>query len=382
MKKKLQIFISSTFLDLQEERQAAVEAVLKAGHIPAGMELFKPADESQKETISKWIKESDVYLLILGGRYGAIEPSSKKSYTHWEYDLAGEIGIPRFSLVISETALQEKVKGYLGQNALEMENQRLYSTFKKNVLTKISSFFDDVKDIKLGIIGTLSDYANDKKLAGWISGRDIKDINELNKTVVELINENSKLKTEISILKQVKQKPDILPYDLGEVDFEERTEKILTVLNAVKSDRYQQNYISWWIPDDSEGNEDNESLGKDFTFPLPENEFSSFGSYLITDSDGTYTKLMIITILDTSEDVQARFGDIRVMLNTFSSAEGVPIRFILALPGEHNELQDKADVFLKKVKKVVAFADDELIGIEIWDSNVLNTFEEELGFKV
>lgn len=40
MKKKYQIFISSTYQDLKEERQAAVEAILKAGHIPAGMELF------------------------------------------------------------------------------------------------------------------------------------------------------------------------------------------------------------------------------------------------------------------------------------------------------------------------------------------------------
>ena len=41
MNKKLQVFVSSTYTDLIEERQAAVEAILDAGHIPAGMELFK-----------------------------------------------------------------------------------------------------------------------------------------------------------------------------------------------------------------------------------------------------------------------------------------------------------------------------------------------------
>lgn len=66
MQKKLQVFISSTFVDLQDERQAAVQAVLNAGHIPAGMELFKAGDQSQKETIKRWIEESDVYMLILG----------------------------------------------------------------------------------------------------------------------------------------------------------------------------------------------------------------------------------------------------------------------------------------------------------------------------
>ena len=79
MNKKLQIFVSSTFTDLIEERQAAVEAILDAGHIPAGMELFK-AGKSQMYTIRKWIDESDVYMLILGGRYGSIEEESGLSY--------------------------------------------------------------------------------------------------------------------------------------------------------------------------------------------------------------------------------------------------------------------------------------------------------------
>jgi len=44
MKKKLQVFISSTYKDLVDERQSAVEAILNAGHIPAGMELFKASN--------------------------------------------------------------------------------------------------------------------------------------------------------------------------------------------------------------------------------------------------------------------------------------------------------------------------------------------------
>jgi hypothetical protein len=43
-KKKLQVFVSSTYEDLKEERQVAVESILTAGHIPAGMELFAAGD--------------------------------------------------------------------------------------------------------------------------------------------------------------------------------------------------------------------------------------------------------------------------------------------------------------------------------------------------
>src|SRR5271165_5972129 len=104
-KKKLQVFVSSTYSDLRDERQAAVEAILSAGHIPAGMELFAAGDESQMEVIQQWIDESDVYLLILGGRYGSIDPVSGKSYIQLEYEYALRMQRPFFACVISDTAL-------------------------------------------------------------------------------------------------------------------------------------------------------------------------------------------------------------------------------------------------------------------------------------
>lgn len=110
MKKKLQVFISSTYIDLIAERQAAVEAILDAGHIPAGMELFQAGSQSQKETIERWIDESDVYLLILGSRYGSIEPDSKMSYTHWEYDYAGKKINHAFQLSFPKRHEKRKVK--------------------------------------------------------------------------------------------------------------------------------------------------------------------------------------------------------------------------------------------------------------------------------
>jgi hypothetical protein len=119
--KKLQVFVSSTFIDLIEERQAAVSAILSSGNIPAGMELFTAGDESQMTVIKRWIDESDVYLLILGGRYGSIEQNSGRSYTHLEYEYAVHVGKPLFAVVISEKALDEKVHKQ-GRAVLEQEN--------------------------------------------------------------------------------------------------------------------------------------------------------------------------------------------------------------------------------------------------------------------
>ncbi|WP_256737407.1 DUF4062 domain-containing protein [Bacillus albus] len=148
MQKKLQVFISSTFTDLQEERQAAVQAVLNAGHIPAGMELFKAADTSQKETIKKWIEESDVYMLVLGGRYGSIDQETGLSYTHWEYEYAGKLKKPRFAIVINDDALNEKVSKY-GANVLERENYPNYVEFKKKYLAKFQNFIQMSEILKL-----------------------------------------------------------------------------------------------------------------------------------------------------------------------------------------------------------------------------------------
>src|SRR5580698_4939495 len=117
--KKLQVFVSSTFSDLIKERQAAVEAILTAGHIPAGMELFTTGDESQMEVIKQWIDESDVYLLILGARYGSIEPKSEKSYTQLEYEYATSKNKPVFACVIKEDAIDVKNRAE-GKEILEL----------------------------------------------------------------------------------------------------------------------------------------------------------------------------------------------------------------------------------------------------------------------
>jgi len=166
-RKKLQVFVSSTFLDLIDERQAAVEAILTAGHIPAGMELFTAGDESQMEVIKQWIDESDVYLLILGGRYGNIEPKTGKSYTHLEYEYALSKEKPVFACVMKEEITDSRVAS-LGKKVLELENPDKFKEFRKIVLSKISEFWEDFKDIKITIAGKLSQLVRREDLVGWV----------------------------------------------------------------------------------------------------------------------------------------------------------------------------------------------------------------------
>jgi hypothetical protein len=196
VKKKLQIFISSTFSDLQKERQAAVEAVLRAGHIPAGMELFSASNESQLEIIKRWIDDSDVYMLILGGRYGSIEKSSGLAYTEIEYRYALERGKPVFAIVVSDELLAAKVKEF-GLDVVERKAVDKYEEFKKLVLSKICRFFDDVNEIKLSIFESLLDIQNRFQLKGWVKFEEVPDLSIILNQLSDLKDENSKLKKDI-----------------------------------------------------------------------------------------------------------------------------------------------------------------------------------------
>ncbi len=215
MEKKLQIFISSTYTDLVEERQAVVEAILNAGHIPAGMELFKAGDQTQKEIIEEWIKESDVYLLILGARYGSIDPTLNISYTEWEYDLAGKLGIPRFSLVLTDDYVNEKViAGELSIQNVDRTNEQ-FKSFRREVESHIVVFINHIETIKGAVLGSLNNIMKKRQdLKGWVRYSEIYDEQQYYK----LAKENQDLKNQLldsriklrEQTKELKQGEDLL----------------------------------------------------------------------------------------------------------------------------------------------------------------------------
>ena len=109
MDKKYQVFISSTYKDLIEEREKVCDVILSMYHFPIGMEMFNAADEEQWEIIQETIDSSDYYVLILGKRYGSIIPEGKPdagmSYTEKEYRYAVSQGIPVLTFIKSDSAV-------------------------------------------------------------------------------------------------------------------------------------------------------------------------------------------------------------------------------------------------------------------------------------
>ncbi|HEX3155228.1 MAG TPA: DUF4062 domain-containing protein [Candidatus Angelobacter sp.] len=195
IRKRLQVFVSSTFSDLREERQAAVEAILAAGHIPAGMELFAAGDESQMEVIKQWIDESDVYLLIFGGRYGSIDPKSGKSYTELEYQYALDQGKPLFACVIKEAALEARVKKH-GMGMID-KHRKEWDTFRELVQSKIVEFWEDSKDIKIAIVNKLGQLSRREDLVGWVRAHQEANLPALSNEIARLSKENADLRTQL-----------------------------------------------------------------------------------------------------------------------------------------------------------------------------------------
>lgn len=196
--KKYQVFISSTYTDLREERQAAVEAILKAGHIPAGMELFTSTNKSQWEVIKRWIEESDIYMLILGGRYGSMESESGKSYTHLEYEYALEKNKPLFSVVIKEDALKRKT-----YEQVETNNPKQLEEFKNQVESLMCSYFNSNAEVKLAVHESLGTLIQDNELIGWVRGNQQNE--GLTSELVRLNEENRKLREENEEFKRNQQ---------------------------------------------------------------------------------------------------------------------------------------------------------------------------------
>ena len=199
-KRKLQIFISSTYEDLIDHRLSAMEAVLAAGHVPAAMEQFSPGDETAWDKIRRWIDESDAFVLILGGRYGSLEPKSGKSYVELEYDYAVEKGKPFFSLVVERKHHEERVRK-TGLSVDEREHPEEYKRFKKKVTERLCRFWSDKKDIQSAVFQKLPECNQDPGLVRWVRADEAAST-QVTAELARLSQENRQLRANLSTSKE------------------------------------------------------------------------------------------------------------------------------------------------------------------------------------
>src|ERR1043166_5353057 len=97
------VFVSSTFYDLKQVRDDLRQFIASRGYRPLLSELPSfPVDPnaSTVENCKKIVeRDADMFVLVVGGRYGKPVPDSAKSVTNLEYSTARAKGIPIFAFV-------------------------------------------------------------------------------------------------------------------------------------------------------------------------------------------------------------------------------------------------------------------------------------------
>lgn len=171
MEKKYQIFISSTYEDLKEERNAAIRAILTMNQFPIGMEMFCAANEEQWKIIKETIDSSDYCILIIGNRYGSIEEKTDISYTEKEFDYAIERGIPVLAYIVDEDV---KVQVSMDEIESDVKRSKL-ANFKEKVKDskRYVKFWKNKDDLEKLISQSISKHVIGSDRPGWIRTSDI-----------------------------------------------------------------------------------------------------------------------------------------------------------------------------------------------------------------
>lgn len=192
--KRFSIFISSTFEDLKEERQAVQDAVLSSGDFPVQMESFPAADQDQFEFIKTLIDKCDYYILIVAGRYGT-PADDGMSYTEKEYRYAKSRKIPVLvmlhgnpgSIAASKTESTDEGKERLRKFVEEIQTGRVRNTWTTS------------GDLKHAVRDALDHVKATRPAVGWVRG-DTTASAEILQEINEVRKENAQFRAAIGNL--------------------------------------------------------------------------------------------------------------------------------------------------------------------------------------
>lgn len=192
MERKYQVFISSTYSDLVEERRKVLDVLLMADCIPAGMEAFVATDIEQFEVIKKVIDLCDYYVLIIGKRYGSIHPETGISYTEMEYDYAISKDVP-----VLVFALDDSVD--LPEDKCESDSEKIekLKAFRSKAMTnRLASIWHSADELTGRLAVSIMKAKSEIVRPGWQRGEDYDEAS-LRREIMTLQEENKDLKEEL-----------------------------------------------------------------------------------------------------------------------------------------------------------------------------------------
>ncbi|MGG6463216.1 DUF4062 domain-containing protein [Solilutibacter silvestris] len=196
MSSKYQVFVSSTFRDLHDERDLVIKAILEMGHIPVGMEMFSAADEEQWNIIKKQIDQSDYYIVVAAHCYGTCD-STGLSYTEKEYDYAISQQVPTLGFILDDGAPWPRERSDTDEAAI-----RRLKSFKDKVKLKPVSFWKNGEDLYGRCSIALMKAFNAYPREGWVRASQVQDTAAA-KEIVRLSSENAELRSRLETFEAV-----------------------------------------------------------------------------------------------------------------------------------------------------------------------------------
>lgn len=190
MEKREQVFISSTYIDLVDERREIIQTLLEADCIPAGMELFPASDDDRWTLIKRVIDDCDYYIIVIGGRYGSEDPELAVSYTEMEYDYAVGQGKPVMAFLHKDpNSIPRK------DTDRDDEKWNKLETFRSKVGQKMVKFWTTPEDLGGQVAKSLIQIRKTHPAEGWVRASNAltpeveQELVELRAKVVQLTSD-------------------------------------------------------------------------------------------------------------------------------------------------------------------------------------------------
>lgn len=193
MDKRYQVFVSSTYEDLQAERKEVMQALLELDCIPAGMELFPASNDDQWTLIQRVIDDCDYYLLIIGGRYGSTNEKGI-SYTQMEFEYALESGKPIISFLPKDPKLIPA-----GKCDSEPEKKERLNEFKELAKKKLIKYWENPENLGSVVSRSMVKLIKDFPAEGWVKSNSVVDEVSLQE-ISRLQKENEYLKNRLQAI--------------------------------------------------------------------------------------------------------------------------------------------------------------------------------------
>lgn len=162
MEKRYQVFLSSTYIDLKDERLEVMRALLELDCIPSGMEYFPATNDDQWTFIQELIDQCDYYIVVIGARYGSTSADGL-SFTEKEYRYALEKDIPVIGFIHAQPDNIPQ-----GRAEAEPEARKKLEQFRTLVKSKLCKEWSSPAELGAVVSRSLTQLIKRNPRTGWV----------------------------------------------------------------------------------------------------------------------------------------------------------------------------------------------------------------------